>query len=217
MPDCLLNGTIRVTRTYRKVRISDERRFMPIDFCSPDDVRSLFACENDMTVADLLRRIFKHSRDDKFKFGDPHTDSSEWKLYNKRQEKGSHAVWKMFNNNFRVLDIPTYILEEQDGLVISTLPEHTRRHEMIHPGDVTRAYLVESVHKSSLQVTRYHYDEMQDEIVRQNMYNTNISTNDKEHLSIVRHNKSMLDHLKRKYAESLSLHCRHIQLERNVQ
>ena len=99
---------------------------------------------------------------------------------------------------------------------MSMRPEHTRKCEIIHPGDVTREYLVESMHKKSSERTRSVYEEIQEEIVRQHMYNTDIGHNGKEELTTVQlaRDKRMLEHLKRKYEESLSVQYRHTQFER---
>ena len=146
VPDCLLDGTLHLKRTYLKSSILGEVRFMPKDFCSADDVRSLFACDNDMTVADLLCRISNYPQEAQFEDMNPVTDSSQWKLYDVRSEYGSANVLKMFNDNFRVLDIPACMLDDGCCLMMSMRPEHTRKCAIIHKGDVTREYLAESVH-----------------------------------------------------------------------
>jgi len=215
VPDCLLNGTICLKGRYLGSSISCDVSFMPKDFCSADDVRSLFACDNAMTVSDLLRRIFNYSKDEQLSCLDCVTDSSQWKVYDVRSEKGSPDVLKMFNSNFRVLDIQAYILEDQH-LMISMRPEHTRKYAIIRPGDVTREYLVESIHRSSSEHTRFHYDEMQEEISRQHIYNTDIAHNGKEESTTAQlaRDKRKMEHLKLKYEKSLSVQYRHMQLER---
>jgi len=216
VPDCLLNGELYLNRSYLGSSICGEVSFMPKDFCSPDDVRSLFACDNDMTVSDLLCRISNYSQGAQFHNMDPVTDSSQWKLYDVRKEKGSRDVLKMFSNNFRVLDIPTFILEQHNCLMMSMRPEHTRKCAIIHPGDVTRKYLAQSVLKTSAEQTRAVYDEMQEEIARQHMCKTDIRDNGKEQLSTeqLARDKYMLEHLKRKYENSLSDQHRYMQQER---
>jgi len=109
VPDCQLDGTLYLNRTFLKSSISSDVSFMPKDFCSADDVRSLFACDNDMTVSDLLCRISNYPQVTQFQNMNTVTDFSQWKLYDVRSERGSDDVLKMFNYNFRVLVMHAHV------------------------------------------------------------------------------------------------------------
>ena len=57
IPDQLLCGYIPICKKYKGLAIKDTLYFMPEGFRSPENVQTLFACENNMTVLDLLYRF----------------------------------------------------------------------------------------------------------------------------------------------------------------
>jgi len=130
IPDQLLRGYIEIYKKYKGLAVKDSLYFMPEGFRSPENVQTLFACENNMTVLDLLYRFQNYSQhiNEFYDVTDSCPDASQWRLY--VQTRGRHAlnaprILKVFNKNFRVLDIPSYILSENSCLVLSMLPEHT--------------------------------------------------------------------------------------------
>jgi len=144
-------------------------------------------------------------------------ESSQWKLYITITE-GRGDVYKVFNNNFRVLDIPAYILENSSlsmSLVMCMRPEYTRKYNITHPGDVTREYLLECASKFSEERTLHCYNLMYREIARQEEYCTNVEHEDKTVLTTVHRvdDTRLLDGLKRQYEESVSTQYRHFRLE----
>jgi len=139
---------VALIRIHRTSSDNAVLNFMPAGFRSPADVVSLFASDNNMTVGDLLHRFLNYFDNPECERGEPpHTGASQWRLYVQQHPmdgSGRIAVLTVFDNSFRVLDIPTYIFKHR-FLVLSMVPEHTRRVERISPGNVTREFLCDLI------------------------------------------------------------------------
>jgi len=218
VPSCLLNGKVNLVKKFLGSTTTGSVKFMPKEYCSDEDVMSLFACDNNMTVSDFLRRISNYSRDnDVTTLHDHVTDSSQWKLYIATVERGGE-VYKVFNNNFRVLDIPEYILENSNplmSLVMCMRPEYTRKHNTIHQGDVTREYLLEYANFFSGKDVLHCFDSMYKEITRQEAHGSNVEHEDETEFTTTQRaiDKCVLDGLQRQYQGSVDAQYRHFRLE----
>ena len=157
VPPSLLSGRLFLRSIQKNCTGTLYVHFMPFGFRNETSVRRLFRRFPDMTVDMFIDRI-KYYSEHELERGLHYSDwkttlESKWKFVLETQQTRRIHVSKAFEGDFRILDIPDYVLESSLISLDVRLDPTSQHPEILEEGSITRAdseYVIKSAKETSI-------------------------------------------------------------------